>query len=215
MSQLFEQGRMRTTISISNNGNKRRGLTLVEMMITMGIFGMVVMAFIYIQMFGLRQDQVVQSKLGASDSSRRGFQMLAEDIRAAKTWQVGNMGSGNKFVAISNGIGQVGSALKIGSSVTSSNYTYYSFDTSAGQLLRTRTGSSKVVTIARYLTNSMNFVAEDYRGNIQTNLSHKGVISVKFEFCQYEYPLTKVGKGYYYDYYKMQFKLTPHVPDGQ
>ena len=40
-------------------------------------------------------------------------------------------------------------------------------------------------------------------------------LAASMEFCQYQYPLTKVGPGYFYDSYKSEFKLSSHVPDGQ
>ena len=52
---------------------KTRALTLVEMMITMGVFGYVILALVYGQILGLRQDELVESKLGASDQARREF----------------------------------------------------------------------------------------------------------------------------------------------
>ncbi len=70
------------------------------------------------------------------------------------------------------------------------------------------------MVIAQNLTNRMFFRAEDYLGNIKTDLSYKYVVHIVMEFYQYQYPLTKVGPGYYYDYYKMEFKITPHCPDG-
>lgn len=193
---------------------KRRGMTLVEMMITMGIFSFVVMAFMYAHLFGLTQDQLVQSKLGASDSSRRGFQTMSEDVRRSKTWQIGNVSS-DVFTPITNGEEQIGNAVQIGTSIGSTSYIRYFFDTSAGELRRASSGVNGYTVIADYLTNSMSFRAENYRGEIQTELNHKGVISVALEFRQYQYPLTQVGNGNFYDYYKMAFKLTPHVPDGQ
>ena len=33
------------------------------------------------------------------------------------------------------------------------------------------------------------------------------------EFCQYQYPLTKVGSNCLYDYYRMQFKVSSHCPN--
>jgi len=54
------------------------------------------------------------------------------------------------------------------------------------------------------------FIAEDYLGNILSTLRYKYVIHVTLEFCQYQYPLTKVGAGYYYDDYKMEFRVASH-----
>ena len=60
----------------------------------------------------------------------------------------------------------------------------------------------------------MYFQAQNYRGSNQTDLTHKGVIEVVMQFCQFQYPITKIGPNYYYNYYKMDLRLTPHVPDG-
>ena len=94
----------------------------------------------------------------------------------------------------------------------------YYFDTSnmsvrGGKLYRKKMATGTKSLIADYLTNNMFFAAEDYRGTAQTNRTHKGVIRCKMEFAQYQYPLTQVGPTYYYNYYKMEFKLTSHVPD--
>ena len=189
------------------------GLTLVEMMITMSIFSLVILAMVYVNMFGLRQDQLVQSKLGASDQSRKGFDQLALDVRSAKIWQVGN-GSDSDFDPIPNGTAQQGDALQLSLTTDTNIYIRYYFDTNALQLYRMHSGISGSTIIAKHLTNTMYFRAENYRGDVQTDLSHKGVIHVMLQFCQYQYPLTKVGPGYYYDFYKMEFRFTPHVPDG-
>jgi Tfp pilus assembly protein PilW len=191
-----------------------RALTLIETLVTMSIFSLVVIAFIYAQMFGMRQDQLIQSKLGASDNSRRGFDEMANDIRAAKIWSVGN-GSEGGFTPVPNGNPQVGNALEIYTTTDRNAYIRYYFDTDAGELYRVRSGEAVPTRIAQYLTNSMYFRAEDYRGNVQTTLNHKGVINVMLQFYQYQFPLTRVGTNFYYDYYGLQFRVTPHVPDGQ
>jgi prepilin-type N-terminal cleavage/methylation domain-containing protein len=192
----------------------RRAFTLVEMLVTMGLFTLVVVGLVYAQMFGMRQDQLIQSKLGASDHSRRGFDVMTEDIRAAKIWNIGN-GSAGSFTAITNGDPQIGNALEIYTTTNTSAYVRYYFDTNRGELYRYHSRDGTTKKIAEYLTNTMYFRAEDYRGNVQTTLSHKGVINVALQFYQYQYPLTQVGSSYYYDYYAMQFRITPHVPDGQ
>ena len=40
------------------------------------------------------------------------------------------------------------------------------------------------------------------------------MIHTSLQFAEFQYPLTKVGTNYFYDYYKMEFRFTPHVPDG-
>ncbi len=194
-------------------GRREAGLTLVEMMVASAVFGLTVIGFVYCQMFGMRADQLVNSKIGASEQARLSFNNLANDIRAAKIWQIGN-GNLGSFTGLPLGTNQQGNALKL-SLTTDTNYFYiYYFDTNAGKLFRGRSGSTVTTCLCQHLTNAMYFQAQNYRGEKQTDLTHKGVINVKMEFCQYQYPVTKVGPGYYYDYYKMELRLTPHAPDG-
>jgi type II secretory pathway pseudopilin PulG len=192
---------------------RRMAMTLVEIMISMAIFGLVMIALLYANMFGMLQDQLVNSKLGSSDQSRRAFDKFTGDIRSAKIWMIGN-GSDTGFTPIKNGDTQLGNAIQISSTTDTNSYTRYYFDTNNAQLCRKLSGASGHTLVARYLTNNMYFQAEDYLGNVKTDLSYKYVIHVVMEFCQYQYPLTKVGPGYYYDFYKMEFKITPHCPDG-
>ena len=188
-------------------------MTIVELMVSMSIFGLAVVGVVYVNLFGMRQDELVQSKLGASDQSRRGFEMLARDVRSAKIWQVGD-GTAYSFNPVPNGTAQQGTALRVCMTTDTNNFIVYYFDTARRELRRGHSGVSTTRLIAKDLTNTMTFKAETYRGDTQYDLSHKGVINVKMEFAQYQYPMTKVGPGYYYDYYKMEFRLTSHVPDG-
>ena len=197
----------------------RSAFTLVELMISMSIFSIATLGLISLHMFGQRYDQLVLSKLGASDQSRRAFDRLTEDIRAAKIWSIGN-GDFATFTPIDNGTAQQGNAVRLQLTTTASHYIVYYFDTAERTLYRQHSGSPLPARtlIASGLTNvsanSMSFRAEDYRGDTQTDLTHKGVVNVLLEFAEYQYPLTRVGPGLQYDYYRMQFKVTPHVPDG-
>jgi hypothetical protein len=190
-----------------------RGHTLVEMVTTMGVFSLVVLGMISAQIFGLRQDQLVISKLGASDQSRVGFDKLVLDIRSAKLWNIGD-GSASAFTPIPNGSAQQGTALQLSFTTDTNNFVRYYFDTTKCQLCRVRSGVTTKKVIAQYLTNSMYFKAERYDGTVQTDINYKGVINVMLQFYQYQYPVTKVGPKYYYDFYKLEFRVTPHLPDG-
>jgi hypothetical protein len=81
-------------------------------------------------------------------------------------------------------------------------------------LLRSQSGVGSLRTVAADLTNNMAFQAEDYRGTVQTAGTGlwRNCIRVILEFAEYQYPLTKVGPGYAYDYYKMEYRVTPHCP---
>lgn len=188
-------------------------------MISLGIFSMATIGLISVHLFGQRYNQLVLSKLGASDQSRIGINKLVEDIRTAKTTQIGT-GSATSFTPIGNGKAQQGNAIELryfNYTTAATNYIYYYFNTTNYQLWR-RVDAGTPVLLASHLTNatanSMTFRIEDYRGNVQTDLTHKGVVSALLEFAQFQYPMTKVGPGLKFDYYKMELKATSHVPDG-
>jgi hypothetical protein len=182
-------------------------------MVASAIFSLTVIGFVYCQMFGMRQDQWVNTKIGASDQARLSFNELANDVRAAKIWQIGN-GNLSSFTGIPLGTNQRGNALKLSMTTDTSKYYFYYFDTNACKLFRGHSGSTKVKCLAQYLTNTMYFQAQNYRGENQTDLTHKGVINVAMQFCQLQYPVTKIGPGCFYDYYKTELRLTPYAPDG-
>jgi prepilin-type N-terminal cleavage/methylation domain-containing protein len=192
---------------------RQAGLTLTEMIVASAVFSLTVVGFVYCQMFGMRQDQLVNSKIGSAELGRLSFNDLANDIRAAKIWQIGN-GNLYSFTNIPLGTAQKGNALKLSLTTDTNKYYLYYFDTNACKLYRGHSGSTFGQCVAQNLTNTMYFRAENYHGDAQTDLTHKGVINVAMQFCQYQYPITKVGPGCYYDYYRMELRLTPHVPDG-
>jgi hypothetical protein len=192
---------------------RQAGFTLSEIMVAAGVFSLVVVGFVYCQLFGMRQDELVNSKVGACELARMSFNDMANDIRAAKIWQVGN-GNLSTFTGIPQGSNQNGNALKLSMTIDTNQYYLYYFDTNARALYRAHSGKPTAKCLAPFLTNTMYFQAQNYRGSNQTDLTHKGVIQVVMQFCQFQYPITKIGPNYYYNYYKMDMRLTPHVPDG-
>src|ERR1035437_7050123 len=117
-------------------GRSVQAFTLAEMMVAVLIFVFMVLGIIYVWMFGMRYDELSCSKLGASDMSRIGFDVLAGDIRAAKWWKIGN-GMGTNFTVCGNATNQIGNALKLSSSssTNSTAYIIYYFNTNACQLI--------------------------------------------------------------------------------
>jgi prepilin-type N-terminal cleavage/methylation domain-containing protein len=197
----------------TEGARRRAAFTLPEVMVVSALFGIMVAGTVYCQMFGMRQDEWVNSKIGATEMARLSFNDLANDIRAAKIWQVGN-GDLNSFTGFPLGANQRGNALKLSMTTDTNQYYLYFFDTNALKLYRGHSGATTRTCLAQSLTNTMYFQAQNYRGDNQTDLTHKGVIDVVMQFCQYQYPITKIGPGCLYDYYKMELRLTPHTPDG-
>jgi hypothetical protein len=211
------------TTSGGGSSKKLSATTFTEMLVTMGLFSIVVTALVYTHIFGLKQDELVESKLGASDHARKGFGIMSRDIRSSAISAIGTY-SGSSFVEAGMGASQTGNAIRLYMGYTTNSTVYlitniYYFDTSIpsnNRLLRTRNNGTPKV-IAQNLINSLTFSAEDFAGNPVTDNYDRRIIRFTLDFQQYQYPLTKVGTNgsYLYDRYKMEFRVTPHVPQGR
>jgi hypothetical protein len=197
--------------------------TLVEMMFAAAILIMVVAALLAAHMMGLREYQLVDSKAGASDTSRTVLNQLPVDIRSSKMWAIGN-GDSSSFTKIPNGSSQQGTALRLFPTTNNSTpYIQYYFDltdsnNSNGKLMRFTSSSTTPVCLASNLVNWLgggySFTAENYRGDMVSDAtSYKNVIHTRLQFCKFLYPLTVVGTNGLYDYYKIEFRVTPHLPE--
>jgi len=197
--------------------------TLVEMLVTVALFSILLTAFIYAHIFGLRYDELVCSKLGASEQARMSFELLTSDIRASKIWRIGN-GTRTTFTNIPNATTMIGNAVQLSWTTDTNQWVRYFFETNGpattepnGRLCRI-TSDGYYDILAQYLTNvsgtSMQFRAENYLGNVVTDYQYKYVIVTLMEFFQYQYPQTYVGPGLYYDYYRIQLKATSHAFNG-
>ncbi len=211
-----------TTSAHPFGGPRRRAaFTLVEGLVSSAILVVIIAALVSAHLVGLRLDQLVESKGGASDSSRRVLNQLPADIRSAKMWSIGNI-SGATVTPVAGGTAQQGTALQLYETTNGSQYILYYFDVSGlsannGTLLRTSSTNWNPVIIASNLINTLYFVAENYNGVVATNegnsMAYKNVIHTTLQFCQFLYPLTQVGTNGLYDYYKMEFMATPHLPE--
>jgi prepilin-type N-terminal cleavage/methylation domain-containing protein len=202
------------------------GFTMVEMMITMAVVTMIIAGLMSANFLGLREERLMESKCGANESSRRDINLMMYDIRSAKGYDIGTM-SGTNFTAITNGLFQ-GAALKLYCIAISTNevidatrYILYYFDTSqaasyGGMLWRfNSTNGASAKVICSNLINTFTFASEDYRGVTQTNVrTFKGVVHATLQFQQFQYPLTAVGTNGLFDYYRIECRATPHIPDG-
>jgi hypothetical protein len=197
------------------------------MIFSLTIFSLVAMALVTVNLLGLRENQLIESKCGASDSSRRALSKLPEDIHSAKMWKVGNVSAPfTNFTAIADNTAQNGNALQLFQTTNNSAYVLYYFDltdaaNSNGKLCRYSSANATPTCLAsnlvNWLTNGYSFVAEDYTGTVATNegtsRAYKCMIHAKLQFARFQYPLTPVGTNGLYDYYKMEFKATPHLPE--
>jgi hypothetical protein len=167
------------------------------------------------------------------------FDMLTGDIRSAKWWKVGmctllsadpvvNAGT---FTYCTNAMNQVGNAIRLSSNgdTNSPAYIVYYFNTNyidanSCSLYRWSNGLPTIQIVAQNLTNSgtmgngttntsMTFQAQKFDGTLAQDWQYKYMLVTTMEFCQYQYPLTKVGPGNYYNYYRIQLKASSHCPN--
>ena len=208
----------------SSGHRAQAGFTLLEAMFVSVLTVMVVAGAMSAHFLGLRESQLLESKAGANDTARRSIGQLLNDIRATKGYAIGTM-SGTNFIAITNGILQ-GTGLQLFSAVISTNQTLntnqaiiYYFDSSQsnnnnGQLWRLPSSTGVPVVTVSNLINTLYFTSEDYQGNTQSVRSFKGVIHATLQFSQFLYPLTAVGSNGLFNYYRIDCRATPHLPDG-
>lgn len=201
-------------------------MTLVEVMISTYLMVIVILlGLIGVHLMGLREEKLMESKAGASDSARRYISQLKKDIYSAKGWAIGSW-NGSTFTGITNGANQQGMALIIYPLVITSNqiidvtkYIVYYFDSNDianydGRLwYLNSTNGLNYISISNLIA-PLYFTAENYQGTMQTVWNYKNVIHATFQYSQFQYPLTAVGSNDIFDSYRIDLRATPHLPDG-
>jgi prepilin-type N-terminal cleavage/methylation domain-containing protein len=182
----------------------RRAFTLTEVMTSMAIFSMVMVAVIYGHLFGLRLFNISATRLSASQSSRAALNHVCEDVRRGKLLYVGN-GSSTGFTNVPMNSPRLGNALEIFPSGATNAFIRYYMDPGAKALKRFDSSSGSVQTIAPFITNQTVFCAEDFAGNALTNDQNNRVIKMELDFYQWEFPVAQIGA--YYDSYHLQTRI--------
>jgi len=181
--------------------------TLTDIMMAMLVFSLVVVALVYTHLFSLRMFNITYTKLNASAGARKTLDLVRDEIRSGKTLYVGN-GDNLGFTAIPDGAPQVGNALLIYPTPSTNTYVRYYLDPVAQDLKRVVAGSTQPSVIARSITNLLAFRAEDYAGNVLTNNQNNRVVSMTLEFYQWEFSGARNGAGAFFDYYRLQTRIT-------
>lgn len=181
--------------------------TLPELMVTLTIFSLVVIAGLYSHLLGLKMNCFTQTKLQATHSARAALNETRDDIRSAQSVYVGNGGP----LGFTNAPSQVqqGNAVQIYPTTATNNFVRIYVDTSKLTLNRMTVvpGRTNIELIASDVTNQVPFHVEDYAGNIVTNTQNNRVICMTLEFYQFEFAVLQPGKRNFYDYYRLQTKV--------
>lgn len=196
---------------------RSRGFTLVEMMMTVGVFLTIfVGVMVSVQLFGLRIYTLEATKLVATAGARSALNQMRDQIRGGKMVYVGNCSSiaTNSFSLIAVTNTQQGNALIIYPTTNTAFYSIYYLDTSTStnNLMQFNVTSGAVVytnLLASFITNLVVFNAVNYSGVTPTNytsLDNREVIHVTLQFSQWEYPIGFVGGHDFnaFDFYQLR-----------
>ena len=178
--------------------------TLAEMMTTMAIFSMVVLAMVSLQIFGFKMNSFTSSKLNSTAYSLKALDQIRDQVRGANWVQVGN-GSLTSFTVTSAN----GNALQTYPSTNAINYIRFYLNTNSTKLYRLDSASnSQPILIASNITNQTIFQIEDCRGsNIVSGSTEHYTIQMTLQFSQLAYS-TPIPA---YDYYTLQTLMTPRM----
>jgi len=200
-------------LKIPNASADRRHLlavTLIELLVTMTLTTFVVGGVVYSHIMGGRLMQFAAAKLGASDSARKAFGKLQDEIRASTTIQIGN-GTATSFTAISNGTAMQGRAIQIFPTTNNNWWIRYFYVTNNSELRRVTSSNATPQLIASYVTNAVLFSKEDYLGNTLSADTGNSTVNVRLQFYQLSYPMTKVGTNNFYEYFQLQTRVTRRI----
>ena len=208
--------------NIQNRARRRnvRGFTLVEMVITVGVFLFIfVGVMVAVQIFGLRIYTLAATKLVATAGGRQALNQIRDQIRQGKMVYVGNCSSpiNSSFALIGTTNSQQGNALIIYPTTNTTWYSIYYLDTRTTTNCLVQFNVSNSVTtytkmLAKYVTNQIVFDMEDWQTHIVTNeqsLDNRLLVRVTMQFSQWEYPLAFVGGVGLnaYDYYQLRTRV--------
>jgi type II secretory pathway pseudopilin PulG len=192
--------------------------TLVEMMITVTIFSMVVLAIIGLQLYAMRVSTVGATMLSATSSGRQTMNDIRDKIRAGKIVMVGtfNGTNGSVFSQAPLGSPQQGNALEIEyTNAADTNFLVFYQDPSTTNLysfsnsVQTAYANSANVAVAHFVTNYYCFFAENYQGTVQTNYANNSVFHVVLQFYQWQFPIGIIGgsAANSYNYYSLNTRI--------
>jgi hypothetical protein len=204
------------------------GFTLVEIFTVSAVFGLVMIAIVATQFFAARVYTLAATKLTATESGRKVMNYIREQIREGCDVEVGIFTPSTlTFSNVPEGSPQIGNAV-----VIYTNNPNLSYNTNSGIIYFMNPQASNicsvmvtnpfqgsltvlpatlVTNVVVYITNYYAFDAEDCNDNILITSQNNRLIHVKFQYCQWEYPLAGVGNGAMYDYYQLQTRVAPRI----
>lgn len=196
----------RATFSSGHIPSLRLAFTLPELMITMALFSLVALVGIYTHVFGLRMNELTQTRMGTGSKTRAALQLLMEEVRTAHRVQIGN-GSASYFTEIPIFTAQNGNAIQVYPGSATNVLIRYYLDNGTDQLMKVDTNGVNEV-VARGIGNELVFRAEDSLGTLLPNNLNNRVIALNLDFYQLDGGGGGIGSGYLYDAFRLTLQVT-------
>ncbi len=181
--------------------------TFTEMMVSLSILVVVSAGIISSHYFGLRMYEITRTRLGASDATRKTFNLLSEEIRAARTVKIGQ-GTLVSFTEPRVNTAQQGNSIQIYPSASTSVFVRYFRDPTDRRVKRGIGNPTNVSVLAQSVRNPVIFTCEDLAGHVLTNRQGSYALGIRFQFDALPDTGVPVGPGNYYDSYQWQTKIT-------
>lgn len=183
-------------------GSGELAFTLPELMVSLTIFILLVGGVVSANLFGLKMFQVVENKLTASADARRTVGVLMDEVHSCETFQIGTFTNGI-FTGLPLGAPQIGPALIVYPTTNPTNFIMYFVNPADLRFRRATSVAGSTRVVAQSVTNATDlFRAQDYLGNVLTNMQDNTVLHLKLEFYQ------AARFGVPPDYYKLETSTT-------
>jgi prepilin-type N-terminal cleavage/methylation domain-containing protein len=185
--------------------------TLAEMMVTMAIFSLVVIAMVSLQIFGFKMNALTSNKLRSTTDSLKVLDHIRNQIRGATNIVlIGYSNPGNnKFTAIPATSQQIGSAVQISNSPNNCVTFYLNTNTGILYELGSATNSQPMALNRTKLINLLPFQTEDCNGNVLSSQNEHYTIKMTLQFSNLVYSVPTPT----YDNYRLESRATPREQD--
>jgi hypothetical protein len=182
--------------------SRELAFTLTEMMVSAAVFILLVGGVVSTNLFGMRMFQIEQIKLNASDEARKIVGVLMDEIHSCDSFQIGTFANGT-FTGLPLGAPRLGPALIVYPTTNTTQYIMYFVNPADQRFWRATSVPGSARVVAQSVTNAADlFRAQDYLGNVLTNMQDNTVLHLKLEFYQ------AARFGVTPDYYKLETSTT-------
>lgn len=202
----MSRGATRCSRSLPRTAPRRlRAFTLTELMVATSIFLIVVGGVLASHLFGMRMLAPTAARQKASDESRKLLNLMANEIRSARTVKLGT-GTASGFTENPTNFKQVGNAVQLWPT-TNTNFFIRYFRDSTRTLRRTTNNSATPTSVATGIASYYPFSYEDFSGNLLFTPQVNAIIAVTLQYAEVGSDGQQVGTGRYFNYYSWKTRI--------